>query len=297
MNELAALAFALVGIHVGAHRVLPVGYAPAWSPDGERIAFVTQGDLWVADADGTHRGALVDGRRPAGLVAERPAPRVHARGSVWTIRADGARRAPARRRARTRRGRPTASGIAFDRDDRDRDACAGTAAACRTAGTGSDPAYAPDGRLAVVSRRTRSSPAREPSARAPSPRGRPTGSTSPTCAAGRSTSTARPVHRGAAACVAAAPPRVRELLPDFDQRAPTGLPIARRPGPLAARASPRSSTTSASGREHRRGRPPARREANDRHAARAARERQEPHLPRRRADSGTRTHRRTITGT
>ena len=59
MNGLAALAFALLGIHVGAHRVLPIGYAPAWSPDGQRIAFVTRGDLWVADADGTHPGKLL----------------------------------------------------------------------------------------------------------------------------------------------------------------------------------------------------------------------------------------------
>ena len=53
MNVLAALAFALFGIHVGAHRVLPIAYTPAWSPDGQRIAFVTRGSLWVADADGT----------------------------------------------------------------------------------------------------------------------------------------------------------------------------------------------------------------------------------------------------
>ena len=43
---------------MGAHRVLPVGYAPAWSPNGERIAYVTRGNLWIADADGTHRGLL-----------------------------------------------------------------------------------------------------------------------------------------------------------------------------------------------------------------------------------------------
>ena len=52
MPVLVSLAFALAGIHVGAHRVLPFGYAPAWSPNGARVAFVTRGDLWVAD-DGT----------------------------------------------------------------------------------------------------------------------------------------------------------------------------------------------------------------------------------------------------
>jgi hypothetical protein len=49
MNALAALAFALAGIHVGGTRVMQIGYAPAWSPSGERIAFVTNGDLWGAD--------------------------------------------------------------------------------------------------------------------------------------------------------------------------------------------------------------------------------------------------------
>src|SRR5262249_28386418 len=60
LSPLTALAFALAGLHVGAHRILPVGYAPAWSPDGARIAYVTRGDLWVADADGTHRSELVE---------------------------------------------------------------------------------------------------------------------------------------------------------------------------------------------------------------------------------------------
>ena len=61
MHALASLVFAVAGfgIQVGANRILPIGYAPAWSPSGERIAFVTRGDLWVADADGSHAAFLV----------------------------------------------------------------------------------------------------------------------------------------------------------------------------------------------------------------------------------------------
>ena len=55
MHALASLVFALAGIHIGTDRIMSVGYAPAWSPSGERIAYVAGGDLWVADADGTHQ--------------------------------------------------------------------------------------------------------------------------------------------------------------------------------------------------------------------------------------------------
>ena len=60
MNALAAIAFTLLGIHIGAHQVLPIGYAPTWSPDAQRIAFITRGNLWDADADGTHLAKLTD---------------------------------------------------------------------------------------------------------------------------------------------------------------------------------------------------------------------------------------------
>ena len=87
--KLVAIAFALFGIHVGPHRTIPVGYAPAWSPNAERIAYVTRGDLWVADADGSHRARLV-------AQADQPAWGPNGRrlafvrdGWVWTIRADG----------------------------------------------------------------------------------------------------------------------------------------------------------------------------------------------------------------
>ena len=89
MSTLAALAFALAGIHVGADRMMPVGYAPAWSPNGERIAFVTKGNLWVADADGTHRGELVpDADEPAWSPNGRRLAFTR-KGQVYTVRVDG----------------------------------------------------------------------------------------------------------------------------------------------------------------------------------------------------------------
>ena len=88
--------------------MLPVGYAPTWSPDGARIAYVTKGDLWTADADGTHAARIVKRRRPARMVAERTAARLHA----WRlgVHDPGRRRgrAEARAGAPTQRGRRTA---------------------------------------------------------------------------------------------------------------------------------------------------------------------------------------------
>lgn len=55
----AAIAFALLGIHIGPHRILPVGYSPSWSPSSERIAYVMHGNRWVADRGGTNRSLLV----------------------------------------------------------------------------------------------------------------------------------------------------------------------------------------------------------------------------------------------
>lgn len=46
---LVSLAFALAGIHVGAHRVLPFGYAPAWSPNGARRAVLEGTSLGFTD--------------------------------------------------------------------------------------------------------------------------------------------------------------------------------------------------------------------------------------------------------
>ncbi len=93
--------------------MLPVGYAPTWSPDGARIAFVVRGDLWDADANGSHRRLLLKD-------ADQPAWSPNGRrfaftrdGWVYTVRVDGedVRRARSRRAsglvARRRRGSPS----------------------------------------------------------------------------------------------------------------------------------------------------------------------------------------------
>lgn len=225
MNVLAALAFALAGIHVGADRVLPIGYAPAWSPDGARIAFVTRGNLWVADEDGTHSGKLTD-------QADQPAWSPNGRrlaftrgGFVWTIRADGL---DERRLARGAHPAwsPDGQRLAYDRDDEVITALwyGGDA---QDAGPGSDPAYARDGRLAdvqdgqIVVRGTIVAPGNEP---AWSPSGKLAWVSNATIYVD-----GKPVHRGQQPAWRPAK-RVRELLPDFDQRAPTDLTIAGGPG-------------------------------------------------------------------
>lgn len=83
---------AVVSPGAAPHRLAGVGWYPAWSPDGRRLAIVVRGDLWTIDADGSHGRRLTftpgaeakpawspDGRRLA-FVRD---------GVVWTIRADG----------------------------------------------------------------------------------------------------------------------------------------------------------------------------------------------------------------
>jgi hypothetical protein len=221
VNGLAALAFALAGLHVGAHRVLPVGYAPAWSPSGGRIAYVTRGNLWVADIDGTHRGKLTS-------AADQPAWSPNGRriafvrgGFVWTVRVDGLderRLAVGAHPAWS----PDGKRIAFDRDGHVITVrWAGGGA--RVAGDGEDPAYAPDGRLAVVLDGevvVDGSVVAEGEAPAWSPAGALAYVRDNTIYVGD-----RAVHRGAQPAWRP-PKRARELLPDFDQRAPTELTIA-----------------------------------------------------------------------
>jgi hypothetical protein len=221
VNGLAALAFALAGLHVGAHRVLPVGYAPAWSPSGGRIAYVTRGNLWVADIDGTHRGKLTS-------AADQPAWSPNGRriafvrdGFVWTVRVDGLderRLAVGAHPAWS----PDGKRIAFDRDGHVITVrWAGGGA--RVAGDGEDPAYAPDGRLAVVLDGevvVGGSVVAEGEAPAWSPAGALAYVRDNTIYVGD-----RAVHRGSQPAWHP-PKRARELLPDFDQRAPTELTIA-----------------------------------------------------------------------
>ena len=225
MNGLAALAFALAGLHVGAHRVLPVGYAPAWSPSGERIAYVTRGNLWVADADGSHRGKLVaDADQPAWSPNGRRLAFTRG-GFVWTIRVDGLdeRRLAAGAHPAWS---PDGKRLAFDRDDQVITArWAGGDA--RVAGEGEDPAYAPDGRLAVA-RDGEIVAGGVVVAEGASPAWSPAGALAyvhdNTIYVG-----SRAVHRGAQPAWRPAK-HARELLPDFDQRAPTDLVIARGAG-------------------------------------------------------------------
>jgi hypothetical protein len=220
MNGLAIL-FALAGIHVGSHRVLPIGYAPAWSPDGARIAYVTKGDLWTADADGTHRAMLVrEADQPAWSPNGRRLAFTRA-GRVYTVRVDGEDERFLARGTHPAWS-PDGDRIALDREDRIV-TLRWEGGGARDAGEGTDPAYAPDGRLAVV---------RDGQIVAG---GRLLGEGSEPAwsADGRHVA----YVRGATIYVdgkrlrrgqqPAWPPakRVRELLPDFDQRPPRDLRI------------------------------------------------------------------------
>lgn len=220
--KVAALAFALFGIHVGGHRTIPVGYAPAWSANAERIAYVSRGDLWVADADGTHRTLLVKNANDPAWAPNGKRITFSRGDLVWTVRADGLdlRRLAAGGHPAWS---PDGARIAYDRDGeiysarwfggdarklvagtepayssagrlayvRDGEVVAGT----RTIGTGANPTWAPSGKqIAYDSKGKLYVDGRE---------------------LGNGTQPAWRPHVG-----------VRELLPDLDQRAPTGLIVA-----------------------------------------------------------------------
>jgi hypothetical protein len=224
--KLVALAFALFGIHVGPHRTIPVGYAPAWSPNAERIAYVTRGDLWVADADGSHRARLVaDADQPAWGPNGRRLAFVR-EGWVWTVRADGLDERKLARGAHPDWS-PDGSRIAFDRDGETYTALWWYGGAQQHAGTGTDAAYAPDGRLALVVD-DQILVGDQVVAEGTSPDWSADGRLA-WVRDGVIVIAGREYHRGEQP---AWPParRVRELLPDFDQRAPSGLVTAGSPG-------------------------------------------------------------------
>ena len=205
--------------------MLPFGYAPAWSPDGARIAFVTRGELWVTDADGTHQGRLA---RDAGLPAWSPDGRRLAfqrEGFIWTIRADGLNE------HRLARGEnpawaPSGKRIAFDRG--------GVVVTVRwyggdprVAAHGENPAYAPDGRIAYV-RDGAIFVGRKRVAEGSDPTFAPDGHRLAWVSDGQIVIAGKPVARGTQPSWR--PPPSRELLPDLDQRAPTGLVVQGGPG-------------------------------------------------------------------
>lgn len=227
MRALASLAFALAGIHVGTHHAIPVGYAPAWSPNGLRLAYVTRGDLWVADADGTHRSLLV-------TTADDPAWMPNGRrlafsrdGYVWTVRADGL---DLRRLARGGHPAwsPNGQRIAFDRD--------GEVFSVRWSGgdarevvAGERPAYAPNGRLAYVVDGEVVAGDRTIGA-GTDPTWSPSGGQVAYADDGTIEIDGRAVAKGAQPAWRPLV-RVQELLPDLDQRAPEDVQIGVGPGP------------------------------------------------------------------
>jgi hypothetical protein len=222
MNAIAALAFALAGIHVGAARVMPIGYAPAWSPSGERIAFVTKGDLWVADADGTHRNLLA---RDADTPAWSPNGRRIAftrDGLVYTVRVDGLDERKLATGAHPTWS-PDGSRIAFDRGAQIV-SVRWYGGGVRLVTAGEDPAYAPNGRLAVV-RDGEIVVGGRVVGEGTSPAWAPDGTRLAYVRGNVIYVGDTPVHRGAQPAWRP-PKRARELLPDFDQRAPTGLTVA-----------------------------------------------------------------------
>lgn len=222
MNALAALAFALAGIHVGGQRVLPIGYAPAWDPSGARIAFVTKGDLWVADADGTHRGLLVkDADQPAWSPNGRRLAFVRD-GVVYTVRADGLEERKLATGAHPAWA-PDGDRLAFDRD--------GEIVSVHWYGgdahvvtSGEDPAYAPNGRLAVV-QDGEIVVAGQVVAEGTEPAWAADGQRIAYVRDGVIYVGAKAVAHGQQPAWKP-PKRAQELLPDFDQRPPSSLTIA-----------------------------------------------------------------------
>ena len=148
MSTLASIAFALAGIHIGAQHVLPVGQAPAWSPNGARVAYITRGNLWVADADGTHQALLDRGANNPVWAPNGRRLAFSRNGWIWTVRAD---RNDERRLARGNdpAWSPHGERIAYD-DGGDVYSVRWFGGERHKLATGTQPAYAPDGQMAFV---------------------------------------------------------------------------------------------------------------------------------------------------
>jgi hypothetical protein len=175
----------------GTHRSLLVRVAdqPAWSPNGRRLAFVRGGSVWTIRADGLDERRLARGAHPD-----------------WSP--DGRR-------------------LAFDRDGETYTARWWYGGTQKHAGTGTDPSYAPDGRLAVV-RDGQIFVGGNAVAVGESPDWSPDGRLA-WVRDGKIYVAGQLYHRGLQPAWRPAL-RVRELLPDFEQRAPSGLVIAGGPG-------------------------------------------------------------------
>jgi hypothetical protein len=221
MHALASIVFAFAGIHVGADQILRIGYAPAWSPNGARIAFVTRGDLWVADADGSHSALLLS---DAGNPAWAPSGRRLAferGGFVWTVRADGLGEHRLARGAHPAWS-PSGQRIALDRG--------GLVVTLRSEGGdpriaahGAEPAYARDGRIAYV-RDGEIFVGPKRLTEGDQPTFAPDGKELAWVRDGHIYVAGREVGRGTQPDWRSAL-HARELLPDLDQRAPSGIVV------------------------------------------------------------------------
>ncbi len=230
-----ALAFATAGgVFVDGHRAV-VGHSPAWSPDGRRLAFVKRGDVWLMDADGSHRTRFLRG-------ADEPEWAPDARrlafvrdGAVWVVRADGvnerrlvAGEAPAWSRDGKR--------IAFERDGEVL-SVNWWGGGIRDHGPGGDPFWGPGNRLATVvdgQLAVGGTPITTLDAPAGAPAWSPEGARI-AFVSGDVLWTVSPDGTGLKQLTKGhqpswRPPLSRELLPDFDQRAPSGLLIGGGPG-------------------------------------------------------------------
>jgi dipeptidyl aminopeptidase/acylaminoacyl peptidase len=64
--------------------------SPSWSPDGRRLAYVRDGELWVADSDGSHRARLSDHATAVDWAPDGRSLVVEREAALVVVRADGA---------------------------------------------------------------------------------------------------------------------------------------------------------------------------------------------------------------